>query len=252
MNGIVFGIQRFCTHDGPGIRTTVFLKGCPLRCQWCHNPESWSAQTQKMAGEICGYEASVGQILAEVKKDEVFYRHSGGGLTLSGGEPLSQADFAYELLSGAKQEGIHTCIETSGFGKPEDVQKLAEVTDLFLYDWKLTNDPLHERYTGVGNRLISDNLAYLARLGAQMILRCPIIPGINDTEEHLCGIAGIANAFSNILAVEIEPYHPLGNGKYKKIGQSSHVHLFKMPTADQVDAWIQAIKRRTATDVHHA
>ena len=252
MKGLIFQIQRYCLHDGPGIRTTVFFKGCPLRCRWCHNPESQDASVQEMAGETCGYAVTVEQVLAEVQKDEVFYRHSGGGITLSGGEPLLQAEFAYALLAQAKQNGMHTCIETCGYAETAEIRKIAEVTDLFLYDWKLTNKDLHRAYTGADNDLIAKNLRELATAGANIILRCPIVPEVNDTEEHFRGIAELANTLPNIQAIEIEPYHSLGNGKYQKLGRQSPAHTFKEPAACQIDTWLQVIRRYTATEAYHA
>lgn len=197
--GIVFNIQKFCLQDGPGIRTTVFLKGCPLHCAWCHNPESHSEKScvlydkEKCVGcgkcgetcqngahafttehtvdrekcitcgacvkacdndalELVGKEMSVDEVLSEVLKDRAFYENSGGGLTLSGGEPLLQFDFSYEVLRQARLNGINTCVETCGFTSTEKITKIAQVTDVFLYDWKLTDDELHKRYTGVSNQ----------------------------------------------------------------------------------------------------
>lgn len=299
MTGIVFNIQRFCINDGPGIRTTVFFKGCPLRCVWCHNPESHSCKEELLydadkcigcgrcgmacpqsahtfasvhkidrkqciscgicadkcgfnALELAGKEITVEGILAEVLQDKVFYDNSGGGVTLSGGEPLMQFDFAYELLKQAKQNGIHTCIETCGFAKTEDILKIAEFTDVFLYDWKLTNDELHKEYTGVSNRQILDNLRAVDAIGSKIILRCPIIPNVNDTEEHFLGIANVANSLENILAIEIEPYHSLGNNKYKKLGKSEMEQSFKMPDDQQVKEWIMQIQKQTAVIVKKA
>lgn len=256
MKGIVFNIQKFCINDGPGIRTTVFLKGCPLRCKWCHNPESHFSQTEVMKEngnrELCGTYMSVQEVIDEVLKDKVFYSNSGGGLTLSGGEPLMQIDFACELLKQAKQNGIHTCIETCGFAKTEDILRIAEYTDIFLYDWKLTDDSLHKKYTGVSNGAILDNLLRIDSIGAKIIIRCPIIPSVNDTQEHFTGIAQVANALANILAVEIEPYHSLGNNKYKKLGKSEAVPKFKMPDEEQVEYAITQIQKYTEIAVKKA
>ena len=299
MKGIVFNIQKFCVNDGPGIRTTVFLKGCPLHCKWCHNPESHSCKAELLydlekcvgcgrCGDVCpqsahtfegihkidrkkciscgvcadecdinalefaGKEMSVQEVLAVVLKDKVFYDNSGGGLTLSGGEPLMQFDFAYELLKQAKQSGIHTCIETCGFAKTENILKIAKSTDIFLYDWKLTDEKLHEKYTGVSNIQILDNLRAIDSANVKIILRCPIIPGINDTEEHFGGIAGVANSLKNILAVEIEPYHSLGNGKYNKLGKTEKIQNFQQPTGQQVEEWIVQIQKHTEIIVKKA
>ncbi len=297
--GVVFNIQKFCINDGPGIRTTVFLKGCPLKCKWCHNPESHLLQSELLyddekcvgcgrcgvvcpenahtfagvhqldrekciscgacsnacgvgALELAGKEMGVQEVLDEVMKDKVFYSNSGGGLTLSGGEPLMQFDFAYEILKKAKRNDIHTCIETCGFAKTEDILKLAEFTDIFLYDWKLTNDNLHKEYTGVSNRQILDNLKAIDAVGSKIILRCPIIPNVNDTEEHFLGIAGVANSLENILTIEIEPYHSLGNNKHKKLGKTEKIQTFLQPTEQQVEEWIAQIQKQTGVVVKKA
>lgn len=297
--GMVFNIQKFCLQDGPGIRTTVFLKGCPLHCAWCHNPESHFEKSivlydrekcvacgrcgetcQNRAHvfeiehtidrekciscgacvEVCGYDAlelagkemTVDEVILEVLKDRAFYENSGGGLTLSGGEPLLQFDFSYELLRQARLNGINTCVETCGFASTEKIIKIAEVTDFFLYDWKLTDDRLHKEYTGVSNSLILKNLQMIDSLGAKIVLRCPIIPEINDTEQHFEGIARVANSLKNILRVEVEPYHSLGNEKYRKIGLSKDPKGFKLPDSAQIENWINRIQQQTNVEVKKA
>jgi len=256
MKGMVFNIQRFCINDGPGIRTTVFFKGCPLKCKWCHNPESHSDKIELMTEngkqETCGTYMTVQEVMDEVLKDKVFYENSGGGLTLSGGEPLFQVEFAYELLKQAKQNGIHTCIETCGFAKTEEILKVAEFTDIFLYDWKLTNNKLHKEYTEVQNTLILKNLQQIDAIGSKIILRCPIIPNVNDTEEHFLGIANVANSLENILVIETEPYHSLGNNKYKKLGKTEKIQSFQQPTKQQVEEWIAQIQKHTEIIVKKA
>ena len=258
--GKIFDIQRLSVHDGPGIRTTVFLKGCPLRCLWCHNPESQSFDVSigfnanKCVGcgkcanvcqahsvrdgrhhytrslctacgkcaDVCsdkamlvsGREADVDEVLREVMKDKNFYKNSGGGVTFSGGEPLSQPQFLLALLQAAKAAGLHTAVDTSGFGKSETVRAIAPYTDLFLFDWKESNEEKHLAFTGISNVPIKENLRLLDSLNANVILRCPIIPGLNDTAEHLDGIATLAADFSCVQAVNVMAFHKLGDGKY--------------------------------------
>ena len=256
MKGMVFNIQRFCINDGPGIRTTVFFKGCPLTCKWCHNPESQSSEVEMMreAGgdEICGTSMVAEEVIAEVLKDKVFYDNSGGGVTISGGEPLMQFNFAYEILKQAKQSGLHTCVETCGYTKIENILKIAEFTDIFLYDWKLTNETLHKEYIGVSNDLIRKNLKAIDSTASKIVLRCPVIPGVNDTEEHFFGIADIANSLKNILAIEIEPYHSLGENKYIKLNKAGVAHRFEQPTERQVENWKAQIQNHTKVTVKKA
>jgi len=268
--GCVFNIQHFSIHDGPGIRTTVFFKGCPLSCVWCHNPESRSGtpvlffteskcafcsrcvkacpngchEITEQNGRIihkidrslckkCGncctacfngaleisgkfYDAE--SVIAEVMKDKVFYETSGGGVTFSGGEPFFQPDFLLRLLKLSKAEGLHTAIETCGFTKWENIEEAAAYTDLFLFDYKLSDPVMHKKYTGADNRLILKNLDSLDSLGADIILRCPLIPDINTDKSHLESIAKIANRYRNIREINLEPYHPLGISKSRGIG----------------------------------
>ncbi len=289
MKCTIFNIQRFCVKDGPGIRTTVFFKGCHLNCVWCHNPESKSpkpiltfrknkciscgecvavcpnhtiAENHLIdrknctvcgkcvsacvgALEICGKEMTVEQILQEVSLDADFYKNSGGGLTLSGGEPLLNIEFITQLLSRAKQMGIHTCIETCGHARWEDIKKVAEFVDIFLWDIKETDDSLHKKYTGVSNKLILENLYKLNDLGARIILRCPIIPGFNDREDHFAQIANLANQLSGVEQIEIMPYHPLGKSKSEDIGESYPLPDLTFPSKFQVDEWIKTISYKT-------
>ncbi len=246
MLGEIFNIQKFCVNDGPGIRTTVFFKGCPLRCLWCHNPESQSNDKQIMfysekctqcgkcknlafdnteffcpneAKEICGRTVTTEEVIAEVMKDYEFYKNSAGGMTLSGGEPLFQFEFALELLQKAKANNLHTAIETCGFAEKSKIIKIAEFTDLFLFDFKESNPKLHKAYTGADNSLILENLFVLNELNKDIILRCPIITGYNDRQENYDKICELANALTSVKGVEIEPYHAFGESKYEVIGR---------------------------------
>lgn len=291
--GTIFNIQKFSVNDGPGIRTTVFYKGCPLNCLWCHNPESKSKKQEllfdakKCAGcmkcadvcpqgchslkdglhvfdrtncvqcckcaEVCVFDAleavgqqkTVSQIVEEVLKDKTFYDCSGGGVTLSGGEPMYQLQFTYELLTELKKHGLHTCMETCGYAGAEAFKKIADLVDIFLFDYKETDSGKHEAYTGVPNDRILANLRMLDDMGCKIILRCPIIPTLNDTEEHLEGIASVANSLKNILQIDVEPYHPLGMGKAESLGKAYPLAGLTFPSNETVDAWIAQIAART-------
>jgi pyruvate formate lyase activating enzyme len=263
--GRVFNIQRFCLHDGPGIRTTVFLKGCPLRCHWCHNPESQDPRPQIVffpdrcvtcgactpvcpAGapvmapaddpnpqrcircgacvEVCpadarqtiGQTMTVEQVLREVLRDQIFYDDSAGGVTISGGEPLAQGTFLLELLRRCKQAGLHTAVDTCGYGAQTLLLDVAELTDLFLYDIKLLDDGRHEWCTGVSNSPILRNLRALAAVHHCIWLRVPLIPGINDDPAHLAEIARLAASLPAIRQVNLLPYHQTAAAKRQRLG----------------------------------
>ena len=274
VKGTVFNIQRFCVNDGPGIRTTVFLKGCPLSCVWCHNPESQRFEPEILfykdkctgcgrckcvtaadrdfvcfngAKEICGKTVSANEVTAEVLKDKPFYENSGGGVTLSGGEPLAQYDFSLELLKKAKENGIHTAVETCGYAEKSKILEIAKYVDLFLFDCKETDQELHKEYTGVDNKIILENLKALSDAGSKIILRCPIIPGFNDRAEHFKGISETAEKFIGIEHIEIEPFHPLGESKYSALGRE--VADIPVPSGKTVDKWIKQIGCGTDKDV---
>jgi glycyl-radical enzyme activating protein len=294
MTGMVFDIQKFSLHDGPGIRTTVFLKGCPLRCLWCHNPEAHEAGPEisfipsKCVGcgvcvqacpqnghaiasdgthsfhrtrcrrcgactETCyakalesiGGEMSVAAVLTDVEKDKPFYATSGGGMTVSGGEPLFQFDFTLALLQEAKRHGLHTCIETCGFAPFERLERLVPVVDLFLYDYKETDPARHREYTGVPPEVIVDNLVRLDRLGAKSILRCPIIPGLNARDDHFAGIAALANRLRNLGEIHLMPYHPLGHPKSARLGKQAPMEGSAAPEPETVVAWVAKVAAAT-------
>lgn len=222
--GIVFDIQRGAFHDGPGLRTTVFLKGCPLRCVWCHNPESWSPRPQTAAplrpGEtpvVYGREMTVGEVMRVVRRDRVFYKNSGGGLTISGGEPTAQWEFCRDLLQAARDEGIHTCLDTCGCGPEKNFAELAPCVELFLWDYKATGDALHKTLTGRPVAPILRNFQRLYASGASVLLRCPMVPGVNDTPEHFSAIARIAHEHPRLAGIEILPWHPAGLGKFDRL-----------------------------------
>lgn len=202
--------------------------------------------------ELLGKEMTVDEILAEVLRDKPFYDTSGGGMTVTGGDPLYRADFTRELLKAGKEAGLHTCIETSGYAKWEILESLLPYTDLFLWDVKETDSSLHQRFTGVENTLILENLHKLDAAGASVILRCPLIPGCNDRKEHLEAIATLANELKNVLRIDVEPYHPLGKGKCEAVGLSYPMGDLGMPAESTVQEWISAIAARTDVPVQKA
>ena len=301
VTGLLFDVQHFSTGDGPGIRTTVFLKGCPLRCEWCHNPESKlplpqvllhsekcvlcgacasvcpsgahrvtapraepggvpgsalpgnsgakfdekeparPASVQKSALHVfdsgscvhclscvsacrfsalsvAGQSVSASEVLSEVLSDRRFYECSGGGLTLSGGEPLSQPSFSLALARGAKASGISVALETSAFAPWEEIAAFLPFVDLFLVDWKCSDPAKHLLYTGVDNLLIRENIEKLDASGGKIVLRCPLIPGINDGSDHLLGIVSLSLSLKNLLEIDLEPYHSIGLSKEASLG----------------------------------
>jgi len=184
-------------------------------------------------------------VMDVVLKDACYYEHSGGGLTISGGEPLAQLDFTLSLLRMAKESGIHTCLETSGYMDTDKLLSLVPYVDLFLYDFKASNDDAHKRFTSVSQQLIMDNLFAIDKAGAKIILRCPIIPTCNDNAEHFYAIAGTANTLNNILEINIMPYHPMGSSKATRIGQEYLMPDIGFPADEQVNDWVNAIRRDT-------
>ena len=278
--GLVFGIQHFSIHDGDGIRSNVFLKGCPLRCLWCHNPEGLSAQigiqyiqnkcrgcgrcgyifknmhdlyikteSQKQAyAAQCVYGAleSVGkwmtvtEVIDDVMKDLRFFKESDGGITVSGGEPMLQHEFTLALLKEAKKRGIQTAMETSGFALLKQYKQVLPYVDEFLWDYKETDETKHKKFTGVSNQRILENLDALYKDGANIILRCPIIPGLNDTEEHFRGIAKRSRQMKNLKGVELMPYHKFGVAKDARIGRMEQKE-YEIPSKDMKKSWEEQI-----------
>ena len=261
--GMIFDIQRFSLYDGPGIRTTVFLKGCPLRCPWCHNPEGYAygpelsydreACTDSAAlcrpgvVEIIGRMYHVHEVMDLVMRDLPFYQAGQGGLTLSGGEPMAQPEFATELAQSAKSHGLHVCLETSGCCETSALMMIEPFVDLFLFDIKETDDAAHKQLTGVGLLQIQANLLALDAAGARIILRCPLIPGCNTRIAHYEGIAVIANQLHHVIGIELEPYHSLGREKGEKLGKPQP--LYATPGPDQLKEAIEVISKNTAVPV---
>lgn len=288
IRGEVFNIQRYCINDGPGIRTTVFLKGCPLDCLWCHNPEAKKRDPQILcrlakchycgncakvclhnchnmekgrhvldfshcvlcgdcisvcqagALEVIGREYTAGEVVEIVRKDKIFYDNSGGGMTVSGGEPLMQPEFLAEVLRQSKNYGIHTAIETCGFASQKAMESVLEYTDLFLFDYKETNRELHRRYTGAYPERVLENLDFLHRKNKDVILRCPIVPGYNDRKDHFQAIAALAERYGNIKEVNLEPYHNLGDAKCEGLGISKKTKI-AVPDPETVEMWKKQI-----------
>lgn len=229
--GIIFDIKRFAVHDGPGIRTTVFLKGCPLRCAWCHNPESINAalcevpKTVRIGNKIftenetVGREISVGVLMQELEKEKIFMDESGGGVTFSGGEPLMQPEFLNEALLACKNAGMHTAVDTSGYARWKIMEKAAKWTDLFLYDLKIMNDELHQKYTGVSNKIILENLTRLLDIKSKVLIRIPMIPGITFTENNIRDILVFLRQLEHpVEGINLLPYHSTASHKYERFG----------------------------------
>jgi pyruvate formate lyase activating enzyme len=282
-NGLIFNIQKYSVHDGPGIRTTVFLKGCPLHCPWCHNPEGISPQREMVVlenrcigcrqcrlacrygtvipgdkalpprSEVCelcgacveacptqgrqilGREVEANQVLETVLQDQVFYEDSGGGVTFSGGEPLSQPDFLRGMLEACRERGLHTAVDTCGLARREDLLAVAALTDLFLYDLKFMDDAKHRHYTGVSNALILDNLQALGRMHAQIWIRVPLIAGFNDDPAELETTARFAAAVPGVRQVNLLPFHRNGLPKTVRLGRDSSMAELEAPDAESMD-----------------
>lgn len=235
MNGIVFDIKRYAVHDGPGIRTTIFLKGCPLRCLWCHNPESFApiieefSQEKKLGNIIVqdkvqiGKKYSVFELIKEIEKDQLFFDESQGGVTFSGGEPLLQIDFLKAMLKECKQKDIHTVVDTSGFAPKENLQCISKYVDLFLFDLKHMDNRKHNQLTGVFNQQILENLTYLIEQKKNLIIRFPMIPGFNDSKEHIMKMIKFLTALTYQSQIHILPYHRIGKDKYSRFEKENRM-----------------------------
>ncbi|MBQ8351772.1 MAG: glycyl-radical enzyme activating protein [Clostridia bacterium] len=222
--GRIFDIQRFSLHDGQGIRTIVFLKGCPLRCRWCCNPEGqdWEAHRMKMPGKperLMGKDVTAAEVMETVMRDMPYYARSGGGLTLSGGEALGQPDFARALLLLAHNAGINTCIETTGYAPREVLLAVLPHVDTVLMDIKHMSPEKHEAYTGKRNDLILENAQFIAEQTKELIIRVPVIPTFNDTEGEIRAIAAFARTLPGVRRLHLLPYHRLGQDKYDALGR---------------------------------
>ncbi len=222
--GRIFDIQRYSIHDGVGIRTIVFLKGCVLRCRWCCNPESQEYQIQKMMvhgkEKIIGEDTTVEQVMETVEKDRSYYRRSGGGLTLSGGESLTQPEFARDLLRAAKEAGINTAMESTACAKYEVIESILPYLDTYLMDIKHMDAAKHKEFTGRSNELILENAKKIAESGqTKLVIRVPVIPGFNDRRDEIEAIARFAASLKGVNKIHLLPYHRLGQDKYEGLGR---------------------------------
>lgn len=239
IKGRIFDIQRFSIHDGPGIRTIIFLKGCVLRCRWCCNPESqnFDFETMTMDGKVksIGRDVTVGEIMQEVLRDMPYYRRSGGGITLSGGECLVQPEFSAAILAAAKEYGLNTAIESTGCADFSKIQLLLPHLDLYLMDIKHTNSEKHKAFTGVDNRLILENARRIAENAKKLIIRVPVIPTFNDTPEEIRGIAEFAASLPGVEEIHLLPYHRLGQDKYAGLGREYTLKHISPPTDEHMN-----------------
>ena len=244
--GRIFDVQRYSIHDGPGIRTILFLKGCILRCRWCCNPESQEFAIQKMIvqGEekIIGRDVTVEEMLQVVEKDRAYYYRSGGGMTLSGGECLCQPEFARDLLRGAKERGIHTAIEIMAGMPWENIQMVLPYLDLYLMDIKHTNPEKHKAFTGRSNERMLENARKTALSGmTRLLIRVPVIPGFNNTVEEIQGIARFAATLPGVDKIHLLPYHRLGQDKYTGLGREYLLDGVLPPSAEHMETLKKAV-----------
>ncbi len=218
--GIVFDIREFTVHDGPGLRTTVFLKGCPLACQWCHNPEGQSSQPQIMrspaGARLAGTTYTAAELAELLNKQVPLLTANEGGLTFSGGEPLRQADFVAEVID--RLDDVHVLLDTSGFGAEDDFRQLLARVDLVYFDLKLIDRDQHRRYTGCDNDRILRNLQILGDSGKPFVVRVPLVPGVTDTAENLAAIARTVEGLPGLQGVDLLPYNKVAGAKYRAVG----------------------------------
>ncbi|MCX6868171.1 MAG: glycyl-radical enzyme activating protein [Verrucomicrobia bacterium] len=231
--GRIFDVKRFSAHDGPGIRSTVFLTGCPLRCAWCHNPESF-ANGAETGAHFRVRDVTVPGLVRELERDVPYYDTSGGGVTLSGGEPLLQSAFVLELLRACRKRELHTALDTCGHVEPAVLSEAAALSDLILYDLKAMDTNVHREWTGAGNSRILDNLQLLSCLPVEVWIRLPLIPGVNDDARNLeAMIALLSN--TRFRRVSILPYHRIAAAKYQRLGLPNRMADVNPPSPDRIE-----------------
>ena len=289
--GLVFDIKKYAIHDGPGIRTTVFFKGCPLKCLWCHNPESWKAQVElgfrrgrclgcgqcaeacpdeaislvenrpvtdaekctlcgrcvdvclSGARQIIGREMAVSEVMAEVERDVIFYDQSGGGITFSGGEPLMQPEFLLALLNQCRALNIHTAVDTSCYAEPEITESVAKRADLFLCDLKHMDNEIHERFTGIGNNLILENIRRISQAGKKIVIRIPIIPGFNDDPANIEATGNFAASLQGVGRIDILPFNRGGAEKSARLTGEIKSMQIETPDEEQISSIAESLSK---------
>jgi len=259
MKGTIFDIKKYAIHDGPGIRTTVFFKGCPLNCWWCHNPEGIKGKPETFDIElkgsgydlykygkknVVGHLVSVDEVMKEILKDKIFYDQSGGGVTFSGGEPMMQIDFLTALLRKCKSATINIAVDTCGYFPLKDLKRIADLVDIVLYDIKLIDDDLHQKYAGVSNKIILDNLVKLVELGKTVTIRIPAIPGITDSKKNLNDIADYLSPLKDVKEISILPYNRLAEDKCRRFKLKTKLGRHKTQTEDEIAAMAGLFTRR--------
>lgn len=250
--GLIFDIRRYAVHDGPGIRTTVFFKGCPLHCLWCHNPEGISAEVaqvmrqRQLNGQIRSFSEKVGrwmsaeEVMDELIRDRMFYEESGGGVTFSGGEPLAQPGFLMDLLRKARQVGLHTAVDTSGYAPAGDFEAMATMAHCLLFDLKIIDNDKHLEYVGVDNGQILENLKAVPAPGPELYIRIPVIPGVNANIKEMEAIRDVLiSTAAPVKRVDLLPYHKLGRHKYESLGMHWPGHFGEAPGKQSMDAFVK-------------